>query len=190
MSKQQLRADMKAFLSKISPEERHARSLAACNHLIAEKDFKLAQMVMIFLSLPSEVETSTLAIKAWQACKRIAVPRVHPDGIRMDPIEISSFEVCKPGSLKGVREPAEGMPVPLAMIDIVVIPGMAFDRCGYRVGRGKGFYDRFLSQDGFKAKRCGFCFHEQLHDTVPTEQHDIPMDLIVTDQEVIHCKGK
>ncbi len=81
------------------------------------------------------------------------------------------------------------MVVPLAIIDMVVIPGMAFDRNGFRVGRGRGFYDRFLSQQDFQGVRCALCFHEQLlNETIPSEPHDIPMDLIVTDREVVRCR--
>ncbi len=75
--------------------------------------------------------------------------------------------------------------VPLDLIDMIVIPGLAFDRRGYRVGRGRGFYDRFLAQQAFQGLRCALCYHEQLIDAVPYESHDIPMDLIVTDQEIV-----
>lgn len=190
MSKNQIRADMQQLLKKITPEERHSRSLAACRNLLHLKEFKAAQMIMIFMSIPCEIETSPLAIQAWQEGKQIAVPRVDWDHHRMDPIEISSFDCCEPGQ-KGIREPASGTSVPMALIDLIVVPGMSFDRCGFRVGRGKGFYDRFLSDADCKAKRVGFCFHEQLHPKdLPTEAHDIQMDLIVTDQEVIHCQRR
>ncbi len=88
----------------------------------------------------------------------------------------------------GLREPDAGMALPLGMIDMIVIPGLAFDRRGFRVGRGKGFYDRFLAQQEFTGSRCALCFHEQVQSVVvPCEPHDVPMNLIVTDQEVIHC---
>ena len=79
----------------------------------------------------------------------------------------------------------------LALIDMVVIPGLAFDRPGYRVGRGRWFYDRFLAQKDFQGIRCGLCFHEQIQNQeIPCEPHDVPMDLIVTDVEVIRCQGE
>jgi len=186
MSKNQIRADMQALLKKISPEERHTRSLAACHKLLALKEFKSAQMVMIFMSIPCEIETTALAIRAWQEGKTIVVPRVDWKNNRMEPVEINSFEECEVAG-KGIREPLIGTVVPLGYIDMVVVPGMSFDRCGFRVGRGKGFYDRFLAETDFNGKRVGFCFQEQLHPNIPTEPHDIPMDIIVTDEEVIHC---
>ncbi len=188
MNKSEIRATMKMFLTGISPEERHARSLAACHNLVASREFKNAQTIMIFMSLPSEIEASTLAVKAWQECKNIVVPRVEWDTHRMEAIEIKSLEVGMKTTGMGLREPADGMAVPLGMIDMVVIPGLAFDRHGFRVGRGRGFYDRFLAQQDFQGMRCALCFHEQLmKEPIPCEAHDVAMNLIVTDQEVVHC---
>jgi 5-formyltetrahydrofolate cyclo-ligase len=194
MNKTQIRANMKVFLAGLSAHDRHIRSLAACNHLIATREFKNAQTIMIFMSMPSEVETSTLAVKAWQEGKNIAVPRIDWDNKRMEPIEIKTLDVGMQttgpaGTPISIREPVTGTSLPLGIIDMVVIPGLAFDRNGYRVGRGRGFYDRFLSQQDFQGVRCALCFHEQLQlESIPCEPHDVPMDLIVTDREVVHCQ--
>lgn len=192
MNKNQIRTDMKAFLSGLSPADRHARSMAACHQLLATREFKNAQMIMIFMSMATEVETSTVAVRAWQEGKNIAVPQVDWEGHRLFPVEIRSLDVgirtTKPGVGGGVREPESGTAVPLGMIDLVVVPGLAFDRQGYRVGRGKGFYDRFLAQRDFQGIRCALCFHEQvLSEAIPVEPHDMPMNLVVTDREVIRC---
>jgi 5-formyltetrahydrofolate cyclo-ligase len=188
MNKHEIRAAMKLFLAGISAKDRHIRSLAACQNLASTKEFKRAQTLMIFMSMGTEIETGTLAIKAWQEGKNIAVPRVDWEHHRMEPIEINSLEVGMTTTAAGVQEPLEGMAVPLGMIDMVVIPGMAFDRNGYRIGRGKGFYDRFLAQQDFQGIRCALCYHEQLHtEAVPCEPHDMAMNLVVTDREVLHC---
>jgi len=191
MSKSQIRASMKQFLAALTPADRHARSVAACHELIGTKEFRNAQTIMIFMSMPGEVETSTLAVKAWQEGKNIAVPRVDWEGLRMEPVEIKSLDLEIRTTGPGVPEPVSGTAVPLGVIDMVVIPGMAFDRAGFRVGRGRGFYDRFLAQRDFQGIRCGLCFHEQLQaDGIPCEAHDVPMNLIVTDKEVIHCRAE
>jgi 5-formyltetrahydrofolate cyclo-ligase len=188
MIKPEIRAQMRAFLKAMSPDERQRRSTAACARVAATREFKNAQMVMLFLSMPSEIETSALALKAWQECKSIAVPRVDWESRRMDPLEIRSLETGFQTVAPGYRQPIEGTVVPLDLIDMVVIPGLAFDRKGFRVGRGRGFYDRFLSQQDFKGVRCALCYHEQiLNEDIPREPHDIPMDLIVTDEELIRC---
>ena len=189
MTKNQIRADMKVFLAGLTPIDRHERSLRACVQLLSAREFKSAQLIMLFLSMATEVETSTLAVKAWQEGKSVAVPRMDWPGRRMEPIEIRSLDVGMQETSFGVREPQEGTRVPLGMIDMVVIPGLAFDSRGYRVGRGRGFYDRFLSQQDFKGTRVGLCFHEQIvPNHLPTEAHDIPMDLVVTDQAIIRCQ--
>lgn len=194
MNKNQIRANMKLFLTGLSAHDRHVRSLAACQLLMSTREFKAAQTLMIFMSMPTEVETSTLAVKAWQEGKNIAVPRVDWEGKKMDPVEIKSLDTGMQtsgpngGSAIAVRQPISGTVLPLGAIDMVVIPGMAFDRKGYRVGRGRGFYDRFLSQQDFQGVRCALCFHEQLQEQpIPCEDHDVPMDLIVTDREIVHC---
>lgn len=180
---------MKMFLASLTAHQRHIRSLAACEQLIGTREFKHAQTVMIFLSMPSEVETSTLAVKAWQEGKTIVVPRMDWNHKRMEPVEIRSLELdVRDSEMAGVREPIAGQPMPLGMIDMVVIPGLAFDRNGYRLGRGRGFYDRFLAQQDFRGTRCALCFHEQLvAEPLPCESHDVPMQLIVTDAEVVRC---
>ena len=187
-SKQAIRASMKEFLAGVSVTDRHKRSLDACTLLASTKEFKAAQIIMLFLSMQQEVETATLAVKAWQEGKSIAAPRVDWQGRRMEPVEIKSLDVGLKETQFGVREPIAGTQVALGMIDIVVIPGLAFDRRGYRVGRGRGFYDRFLSQQDFKGLRIGLCFHEQLlGEAIPTEEHDIPMDVVITDREIVRC---
>ena len=113
-------------------------------------------------------------------------------GESLSQVEITSLDVgmqtAGPAGAPPVRQPVTGKVVPLGVIDMVVIPGLAFDRKGYRVGRGRGFYDRFLCQQDFQGARCALCFHEQLQEAgVPCEPHDIPMDLIVTDREVVRC---
>jgi 5-formyltetrahydrofolate cyclo-ligase len=187
-NKNDIRIHMKAFLAGLTAADRHARSIAACQQLVSTREFKTSQTVMIFMSLPTEVETSTLAIKAWQEGKNVAVPRVDWGGNRMEPVEIRSLDLDMKTTGPGIREPIAGTVLPLGCIDMIVIPGLAYDRRGYRVGRGRGFYDRFLSQQDFQGKRVALCFHEQLMaDAIPCEPHDMPMDLIVSDKEVIHC---
>ncbi|NNM87234.1 MAG: 5-formyltetrahydrofolate cyclo-ligase [Phycisphaerae bacterium] len=188
MDKVTIRNNMKDLLGKIDASDRHARSLAACNRLVNTVEFRDSQLIMLFLSMESEVETSTLAIQAWTAGKRIAVPRVFWEQRAIEPVEIQSLDFPPQGKPTGPRDPVQGTLVSLGQIDLVVVPGIAFDRRGYRLGRGKGFYDRFLSQKELRAVRMALCFQEQvLPQDLPVEPHDIPMNMIVTDETVIRC---
>ncbi len=188
MDKVTIRHNMKALLGTIDATARHTRSLAACNRLAQTPEFRESQLIMLFLSLESEVETSTLAIQAWTAGKRIAVPRVFWEERAIAPVEIQSLDFSSQGKPAGPREPVHGKLVSLGQIDLVVVPGIAFDRRGHRLGRGQGFYDRFLAQKDLRARRIALCFQEQvLQQELPIEPHDVPMNMIVTDETVIRC---
>ncbi len=164
---------------------RYARSLAACKHLVQQPEFLSADVVMIFLSLPDEVDTAALALAAWQMNKTVCAPQVLWEHRRMMPVEITSLDTNMRVSQHDVQEPIEGRPIPLEMLDLVVVPGVAFDRHGRRLGRGGGFYDRFLAQNGLAAKSCGLALREQLVDDLSAEPHDQSVKMIVTDEEVL-----
>ncbi|HTV48315.1 MAG TPA: 5-formyltetrahydrofolate cyclo-ligase [Phycisphaerae bacterium] len=189
MKKEEIRARMREVLAAISSQQRHERSLVICQKLSCTREYARAQLVLLFLSMEQEVETSTLAIQAWKDGKCIAVPRVLWDEKKLEPVEIKSLETTEHRSVAGLREPTHGTLVPLGRIDLIAVPGLAFDRRGYRIGRGKGFYDRFLAQREIRATRVALCFHEQLlHEHLTPEVHDVPVDIIVTDQQIIHCR--
>jgi 5-formyltetrahydrofolate cyclo-ligase len=188
MQKNDLRNQMRAMLAKITPEQRHARSLDVCHQLQDTPEFRRAETIMLFLSMEQEVETSTLVLQAWKEGKTVALPRVRWAEREIEPVAIKSLETSANPAAQGLRDPVGGTPISLARIDLVAVPGLAFDRRGYRLGRGKGFYDRFLSQKDFQGQRIALCFQEQLLDSLlPVEPHDVPMNMIVTDQKILRC---
>ena len=135
--------------------------------------FQKAQTVMLYSSLPDEVRT-TAFIEKWRNRKRIILPTVVGDDIV--PVELTAdtaFAVGDFNILEPQNKPYTGG------YDLIVVPGMAFDRGGNRLGRGKGYYDRFLSQH-LNVPKIGICFDFQLADAVPTEANDIKMDEVLT----------
>ena len=84
----------------------------------------------------------------------------------------------------GVREPIAGKPIPVDFIDIVIVPGLGFTRSGFRIGRGMGFYDRFLATPEFIGISCGMAFEEQIVPELPVLDHDVPLNMLVTEQSV------
>ena len=102
----------------------------------------------------------------------------------MLPVEISSLTDQMTTSGPGVREPVGGMPVPVEFIDLVVVPGLGFTDKGFRIGRGMGFYDRFLAQGEFIGVSCGLAFDEQIVESLPILDHDIPLSMLVTDRGI------
>lgn len=188
MDKAQMRRTLLNCLLAIPSEQRDKRSREACRNLVSTRPFQDASTVMMFLSLPHEVDTAEAILHAWQLGKVVAVPKVSWEQRHMIPVQINSLETGFATGASGMRNPVAGVPVPFTEIDLVVTPGLGFDRKGNRLGRGGSYYDRFFANTDLKAIRCGLGFAEQLVDDVPVVDHDEPVDLLVTDKEVINFK--
>ena len=185
-SKANVRRQLKEVLASISEADRHRKSIAACGLLTGTAEFDAARVVMLYLSTPHEIDTAPLALKCWQAGKTVVVPKVSWDQRRMLPVEINSLQTgITTTSALNIREPIAGKPIPIDFIDLVIVPGIGFTPNGSRIGRGMGFYDRFLAQPEFIGVSCGLAFHEQLIDDVPVLDHDMPLSMLVTDQGIL-----
>jgi 5-formyltetrahydrofolate cyclo-ligase len=184
-SKQAVRRLLRDRLEAITPADRQARSTLACAWVAAMPEFDQAQIVMLYLSTPEEVDTAPLALRCWRAGKTVVVPKVSWEQRRMLPTEITSLTsgvVRTAGT--GIAEPVGGKPVPVDMIDLVIVPGLGFSTTGSRIGRGMGFYDRFLGQSDFIGRSCGLGFEEQVLDDLPMLDHDVPLSMLVTERGV------
>jgi 5-formyltetrahydrofolate cyclo-ligase len=189
MDKKQLRAELKGRLLEFTnppAAEHHGKSRKACENLVGIPQFQRSSLVIIFLSLPYEPDTTFAILNAWQKGKTVAVPRVYWQQKRMVPVQISSLETGFSTEVAGIRNPVAGRPVPAEQIDLVVVPGLAFDRKGNRLGTGNAYYDKFFEDNNLVATRCGLAFSEQLVDSVPTDEYDKPMDLLVTEEEIVY----
>ncbi len=135
-----------------------------------------AQTVVLYHSLPDEPSTHTL-IDELQQEKVVLLPRVVND-TEMELRAYAGVDDLKIGAF-GILEPCGLLFTDYTSIDLIIVPGMAFDRAGHRLGRGRGYYDRFLSRtrDIYKI---GVCFPFQLADNVPTEETDVTMDEVIT----------
>src|SRR5688572_9714743 len=180
-----IRRQLRETLAAMADADRHAKSMAACRHIVGTPEFDAARVVMLYLSTPTEVDTASLALKCWQQNKSVVVPKVSWDQRRMLPVEISSLkdQMTTTGGA-GVREPVSGKPIPLDLIDLVVVPGLGFTPKGYRIGRGMGFYDRFLAQPEFVGVSCGLAFEAQVVAEIPVLDHDMPLSMLVTDRGI------
>lgn len=187
--KSDLRTRMRSLLRKLTPAERAARSTAAAKHLVASAAWRDARVVLVFLSLPSEVDTTALVEAAWGSGKRVLAPRVDVASTTLVPVAIRSWSDCLPG-FKGILEPTASGAVPVESIDLVLVPGLAFDLQGRRLGRGGGYYDRFLARPGLAALTCGLGFESQVLDQVPSEAHDRRVDALATDKRFRRCGSR
>ena len=180
---------MKAKLAAMSPEAISTKSLSASKKLIALREYRDAQALMLYLSIPQEVDTAEIALHAWAHAKTVLAPKVNWAQRHMLAMRIHSFDDEMVCSAFGIREPADGTVWPVEEIDLIIVPALAYDRTGGRLGRGGGFYDRFLSGPGVRAVTCGLGFEVQVVDELPTQKHDYPVDMLVTDREVLEFRS-
>lgn len=183
--KRRLRARIRELRDAMAPEERARRSRAIERRLFGLEGFAGARTVMVFSSFGSEVDTAPIIDRLCAEGRRVALPRVGRGEIVAvayrpgDPVRVASF---------GAMEPEGNAVVAAGEIDAVVTPGLAFDRRGYRVGYGGGFYDRFLALTRPGALRVGVAFGLQVVDEVPHGRADVAVDVIVTDEETVRCR--
>ncbi len=186
--KRDLRQHLRKILAGLSPEQIRAKSAACCKLLIEQPEYHKAEIVMVFLSLPTELDTTPLVLRAWQDRKRVLAPKVSWEQRRMIPVEVRSLTHDLTETTLGIREPAAGVPIPVPLIDLVIVPGLGFDEDGNRLGRGRGFYDRFLAHPEFRAVKCAVAFEEQLCPEIPSDPLDVRVDMLVTDVKVRRMK--
>lgn len=175
MDKNELRRRMRRLNRDLPPAERQAASeriAAAVERLPA---FGRARTVALFSSLDDEPDTGGM-LRRWSASKRLAVPRVEGETMRLFVYDPATM---RPGAF-GIWEPGPGaVPCDPAAIDLMLVPGVAFSLDGRRLGRGRGYYDRYLAQAGVRALKVGVCFAHQLTEEVPAEPHDVRMDGVI-----------
>lgn len=182
--KSELRKRLRAALEAVGPESIRARSARAAHALIESPEYQRSEILMTYLSLPLEADTTPVVLHAWQKDKRVLAPLVQWDVRQMIPVEINSLESDVVQDDSGFRQPAEGDPIPIELIDLVIVPGLGFDGHGNRLGRGRGFYDRFLAHPKFRGVACGLAVEEQVVEQIPADGHDMPIHMLVTDRMV------
>ena len=186
-AKRSLRREVRALRDALPPEQRERAAAAIRDRALAEiARAGPSATVMGFWSFGSEVATAPLIERLAVLGYRVALPRIAHGDLQArlyrpgDPVTETSF---------GAKEPEGGSVLDPADIDVVLTPGLAFDRRGYRVGYGKGYYDRFLARTGPFAKHVALCFALQVIEDVPAAPFDLPVDVIMTEEERIDCSG-
>ncbi|MSQ90614.1 MAG: 5-formyltetrahydrofolate cyclo-ligase [Phycisphaerales bacterium] len=184
--KNAIRALMRARLSALSDSDRAMASSAACSHVIRSDAFLRASCVMLYMPMRSEIDVISLALAAFRYGKTVCVPRADVGRKAMHAIETSSFDdESMDADALGVRVPKTGAQIPHDSLDLVVVPGVAFDTRGFRLGRGGGYYDRYLARLPRTTATIGICFDFQFVDTIPTEPTDIAVQAVVSDRRGI-----
>src|SRR5206468_3801167 len=170
---------MRLALSSLPPERRASASAEAGSLLAAQPAWQCAQSILFFAPMPTELDLWPMIDCAIAAGKLVALPRFEPESTSYFACQISdSTQNLRPGKF-GIREPIDTCPrMPLNRLDLLLVPGLAFDLQGRRLGRGKGFYDRMLV--AVHGRTCGVAFDEQIVRDVPVEPLDVSVDCILT----------
>ena len=168
----------------LTPEQRQAFTLRMWEHLEAWAPFQQIRPLHCSLALPEEPDTTTWFERAWALGKQTAVPCMMPGTLELKHTRLTSLQHLQHGAF-GVPEPIPKFRewVEPEALDLVLVPGVAFDRKGGRLGFGKGYYDRFLSKTS--ALRMGVAFSAQVIPDVPTEPHDVPMHTLLTENGIM-----
>ncbi len=182
--KSALRERLLAVRAGIPPAAREAASRSIAARLSTLPAWQRARTVALHASLGAEVDTAELARLALDAGKEVAWPRTSAAGPLMEFAPCAASELV-PGPSRALEPPRSAPPLPLESIDLVVVPGVAFDARGGRLGRGRGHYDATLSRLRPDAARVGIAFDEQVVERVPTEPHDAPLDVVVTPSRLL-----
>lgn len=184
----------------LSQEEVHDRSKKICNQLINLEEFKRRKNVLIYVSMPDEVQTKEIFRAGLQQGKTLASPIVQRDNKMLLLSVLSEAHVkellSEAANIEsrnwikakfGIMEPREEtiQPISLSEIEFIVVPGVAFDRRGKRLGLGGGYYDRLLEKTKDTALAVALAFDFQIISTIPTQDHDQEVDMIITDSEII-----
>lgn len=182
MLKTSIRGDILKKRRQLSVQECVGKSLRAQQRLLSAAEFGAASSLALYSPILNEVFTEEIFRQARQEKRLIAYPRVK--GSTLEFIEVESPQDLRPGAF-GVMEPEGACQILVEGLDMVVVPGVAFDRSGFRLGYGKGFYDRALHDAGPGTLRIGLCFELQLVDFLPAERHDVAMDMIITEERIL-----
>ena len=184
--KKEIRKKVLAARDKLPPAQRTAKSREIEERLFSLPEFKSARIVLFFASFRSEVDTGSMIRCALTVGKRVVLPKVN--GTELALYEIADWDNDVSPGAWGIPEPHENRPVRLDEIDLILMPGAAFDERGNRLGYGAGFYDKLLS--AFTKTTVALAFEAQIVPLVPAELHDIPIDKIVTEKRIIETNSK
>lgn len=173
-SKSDIRRAAKSAVKALTAQQKADKSTLILSRIASSESIKSAKTVALYASLSDEVQSFEL-IELLSQTKRVVLPRVAGDDMDFYPYTPSSLKV---GAF-GIEEPQGSEPISPDEIDVIVVPGVAFTTDGKRCGRGKGYYDKYLSRSGFRAIKIGVCYTEQLAEDIPNEPHDIVMDYMI-----------
>lgn len=188
LDKKEMRKAMILKRKQMTNIEREEKSKKIQHNLFNLEEYKKSNFIFTFVSTEEEVDTHNIIKHSISVGKRVGVPITIPNTRDMLVSEILDFDKELEMGYYNILTPKKEFirKVSPDIVDLVLVPGLIFSRDGYRVGYGGGYYDRFLNS--LNVLKIGLCFHLQLQEKVPVGKYDIPVDIIVTDDEIIYCR--
>jgi 5-formyltetrahydrofolate cyclo-ligase len=186
VQKSELRTQVRAVLQRLTPAARSAASARLCAQCLDRPEWQQARAVLLFAPLPDEVDIWALVGQALASGKTVTLPRFSVVTQNYVAAAVRDPQTDLRRGKLGIREPeASCAEFPLNRLDLVLVPGVAFDPHGRRLGRGKGFYDRLLAD--MRGTTCGVAFDEQVVAEVPVGPRDVLLNCIVTPSRWLGC---
>lgn len=179
MTKDEIRSELRAKRRALTAEEQNVMSVKITEQLISLPCIMQAETVMIYMSAFKEPSTAEIAEYLKSSQKKIVVPISNTQDYTITPVYLSG---ALSAGAYGIPEPTLCKPADIKAIDVALIPGIGFDLSGSRIGFGKGYYDRFLAE--FTGLKIGICYDFQMLADIPTSEHDVKMDLIITEKRI------
>ncbi len=181
-----LRAAADQAVRRLNPEQRAEASANACALLKLQPVWERARSILFYSPFRQELDVWQLLTDALDSRRLVALPRFAPERQIYEAARVNNLDRDIQAARFGIREPTPTCSVvPLNELDLALVPGVAYDRNGARLGRGYGYYDRFLA--AFPGIKCGVAFAEQVLEAIPMEAHDVRLDCILTPTLWIQC---
>ena len=186
MTKEKIRAELLTKRRKLEKRIVLEKSKKIEKKLFTTNEFKKAAIIMFYISYNNEVFTHDMIKKCLKTSKKIIVPAVNKEKNKLILSELISWDHLEKGAYN-ILEPKKKFikETSIDEIDLIIVPGLGFDLKGNRIGHGKGFYDRLLRIP--KVKKIGLAFEWQIFDEIPTDNHDIPINMIISEKRIISC---
>lgn len=184
--KETIRREVLSRRNGLDPETVNLKSESIKDLFLTTHEFAASRFALFYAAMKGEVQTVKAVAEAVARGKRVALPKVEHNELRV--FEVKSYHDTREGAF-GILEPVEGKSVEIdpVCLDLIVVPGVAFDEKGGRIGFGKGFYDRFLRSLSRKSPFVGLAFEFQIVEKAVVTEDDIPMDFVITEKRIIDC---
>ena len=183
-NKECLRKGVYDSRSKINKEEKQKMDFNISSSLISSKEYKNCDILFIYVSKPIEVDTYNIIKHTFKEEKCVAVPKCNIESSMMHFYKVKSFDDLKEGYFQ-IYEPIEEKCEEVIDFSsgVCIVPGICFDIYGYRLGYGKGYYDRFLKN--FGGTKIGICYSDYIFENLPVDKHDEKVDILVTEKNIL-----